>query len=200
MKFDYNLNNRNKLTLPLQPARLRHRRAAVELVVARLRQPPHLAPFGLNYQNSNYTILENNKSAIGEWNTILGTTMSNSLIVGYSKPDESRGDVGKLFPFVDILQASTVYTTFGSEPFTPNNELRYNTFQLQDSFTQVRRQALADLRRQLEQYHSENVFFPGTQSVYVYNSLAGLLHRRRRLLANPNRTVSPVTLRRFQVR
>jgi len=26
-----------------------------------------------------------------------------------------------------------VYTTLGYEPFTPNNELRYNTFQLQET-------------------------------------------------------------------
>ena len=62
--------------------------------------------------------------------------MSNNLIVGYTKNDESRGDIGKLFPFVDILAADgTAYTSFGSEPFTPNNELRYNTFQLQDNLT-----------------------------------------------------------------
>ena len=66
--------------------------------------------------------------------------MSNSLIVGYTTNDESRGDIGTLFPFVDILDgAGVAYTSFGSEPFTPNNELRYNTFQLQDNFTQVRR-------------------------------------------------------------
>ncbi len=29
--------------------------------------------------------------------------MSNNLIVGYTSNDESRGDIGKLFPFVDIL-------------------------------------------------------------------------------------------------
>ena len=39
------------------------------------------------------------------------------------------------FPFVDILSNNIAYTSFGSEPFTPNNELRYNTFQAQDSFT-----------------------------------------------------------------
>ena len=62
---------------------------------------------------------------MGEWNTILSNNMYNNLIVGYSYSDESRGDVGKLFPMVDILNAGSVYTSFGSEPFTPNNELRY---------------------------------------------------------------------------
>ena len=60
---------------------------------------------------------------MGEWNAILNNNMFNNLIVGYSYSDESRGAINQLFPFVDILQTSSVYTSFGSEPFTPNNEL-----------------------------------------------------------------------------
>src|SRR5262249_14927113 len=40
----------------------------------------------------------------------------------------------------------------------------------------------------------------GSQSVYVYNSLADFYADANDYLANPNRTTSPVTLRRFQVR
>src|SRR5574339_124599 len=90
----------------------------------------------LNFESSNYTILENIKSGIGEWNAVFGTSMANSLIVGYTYQDESRGAIDKLFPMVDILDGNnTTYMSFGSEPFTPNNELRYKTFQLQNNFT-----------------------------------------------------------------
>ena len=51
-----------------------------------------------------------------------------------------------------------------------------------------------------ERYESENVFFPGSQSIYVYNSLADFYADSNDYLANPNRTTSPITLRRFQVR
>ena len=44
------------------------------------------------------------------------------------------------------------------------------------------------------------MFFPGKQSAYVYNSLNDFYTDANDFLANPNRTVSPVTLRRFQVR
>ena len=44
------------------------------------------------------------------------------------------------------------------------------------------------------------MFFPGSQSVYIYNSLADFYTDANDYLANPNRTTSPVTLRRFQVR
>ena len=126
--------------------------------------------------------------------------MSNSLIVGYSSADESRGDVGTLFPMVDMLQGGSVYTTFGSEPFTPNNELYYKTFQLQDSFTKYGEKHSFTGGVSYENYKSTNVFFPGKQSAYIYNSLADFYTDARDALANPNRTTSPVTLARFQVR
>ena len=157
---------------------------------------------GLNFSNSNYQILENIRSIVGEWNSILKNTMANNIIVGYTHQDESRDSryTGDLFPFVDILEGSTVYTSFGYEPFSPNNELRYNTFQLQDNFTRFSAKHTVTGGFSLERYTSENVFFSGKQSVYVYNSLADFYTDANDYLANPNRTVSPVSLRTFQVR
>jgi hypothetical protein len=154
----------------------------------------------LNFQNSNYQILENIRSGIGEWNSIIGSSMSNSLISGYTYQDESRASRGSFFPLVDIFQGGISYTSFGFEPFTPNNELRYKTFQLQDNLTKFGNKHSFTVGGSLERYESENVFFPGSQSVYVYNSLADFYTDANGYLANPNRTVSPVTLRRFQVR
>ena len=156
--------------------------------------------FGLNFSGSNYTILENDYSFVGEWNSVLSNNMSNNLIVGYSYSDESRGDAGQLFPLVDILNAGQVYTSFGSEPFTPNNELRYSSYQIQDNFTYDLDDHILTFGATGEKYHSENVFFPGKQSVYVYNSLQDFYTDANDYLAHPNRTVSPVTLRSFQVR
>jgi hypothetical protein len=157
-------------------------------------------PNGLNFQNSNYKILENIRSIVGEWNSAIGGQASNNLIVGYTKQDESRESLGTFFPFVDILEGGSVYTSFGFEPFTPNNELRYNSFQIQDNLTFYRGAHTIATGVSIERYESENVFFPGSQSVYTYNSLADFYADANDFLANPNRTTSPVTLRRFQVR
>jgi len=156
----------------------------------------------LNFQNSNYRILENIRSTVGEWNAVIGTSMSNSLIVGYTTHDESRESRGTIFPLVDVLRevGGTVYTTFGFEPFTPNNELRYNEFQIQNNFTRYAANHSLTFGASLERYESENVFFPGSQSVYVYNSLDDFYTDADGFLADPDRTASPVTLRRFQVR
>jgi hypothetical protein len=154
----------------------------------------------LNFQNSNYQILEDIRSVVGEWNSVLGSATSNNFIAGYTYQDESRASRGEMFPFVDILDGGTVYTSFGFEPFTPNNELRYSTFQAQNNFTHHRGAHAFTLGASVQRYESENVFFPGAQSVYSYNSLADFYADANDFLRNPNRTSSPVTLRRFQVR
>lgn len=155
---------------------------------------------GMNFQNSNYKILENIRSLVGEWTSLFSDSVSNSLIVGYTKQDESRGYFGELFPFVDILEAGSTYISFGFEPFTPNNELRYNSLQIQDNLTFYRGNHTMTFGGSFERYKSENVFFPGSQSAYVYNSLADFYTDANGYLANPGRTTSPVSLRRFQVR
>ena len=172
---------------------------------------------GLNFQNSNYQILENINSYVGEWNSIIGSNMANNMIIGYTENDESRDSRGALFPMVDVLNASAVYTTFGSEPFTPNNQLRYKSFQFQNNFTIYGNNHDLTFGVSVERYKSENVFFPGSQSAYVYNSLADFYLDANDFVARPARTTpvivpvghpgatlaqigQPLSLRRFQVR
>jgi hypothetical protein len=199
-RADYNLNTRNKVTF-----RYTHLDSSTDVLESNSaslgngnRRGSTLA---MNFSASNYKILENIRSGVGQLNSVVGKTMSNELIAGYTKQDESRGALGKLFPVVDILAGdNTTYTAFGSEPFTPNNELRYNTLQVQDSFTRFAHKHTMTFGGTFERYQSENVFFPGKQSAYVYNTLADFYADANDYLANPNRTVSPVTLRLFQVR
>ena len=155
----------------------------------------------LNFENSNYRILENIKSGIGEWNSVLGQSMANSLQTGYTYQDESRGYRGELFPFVDIFNQGASYLSFGFEPFTVNNELRYSTFQVQDNLTKFTDKHSWTVGAYVEKYHSDNVFFGCCpQGAWSYNSLADFYTDANDGLANPNRTVSPVAARRFQIR
>jgi hypothetical protein len=198
-RTDYNINSTNRLSL---------RYIQLDSSTDVLESNSSSLGFGsrrssrssLNFENSNYQILENIRSFVGEWNSSLGGQASNSLIVGYTKQDESRGFKGTFFPLVDILKAGSTYTSFGFEPFTPNNELRYKSTQIQDNLTFYRGSHTIATGISFERYQSENVFFPGAQSVYVYNSLADFFTDANGYLANPNRTTSPVSLRRFQVR
>lgn len=199
LRLDYNLNDNNKLSL-----RYTHLDSQTDVLVSNSSSLGFGSRRGstnsLNFQNSNYIILENIRSIVGEWNSRLSDNMTNNLIAGYTFNDESRDSRGKFFPLVEILEGGSNYTTFGFEPFTPNNELRYKTYQLQNNLTWYLTNHYLTFGISGERYESENVFFPGSQSVYVYNSLADFYTDANGYLSNPNRDTSTVTLRRFQVR
>jgi Carboxypeptidase regulatory-like domain len=201
IRSDLNINNNNKINfgwIQLDSSSNNYLSGSTSAGIGR---PTFTANF-MNFSGSNYTILENIKSGIGEWNSVIGGTMSNSLTLGLTSNDESRGDVGTLFPFVDILDGSGVgYTSFGSEPFTPNNELRYKTYQLKDDFVKFGTRHTFTFGATLQRYESENVFFNCCkQGAYTYNTLADFYADALASLANPNRTASSVALRRYQVR
>jgi hypothetical protein len=202
IRFDYNYDENNKFSL-----RYTHLDSETDVLASNSSSlgfgTRRSTTNALNFQNSNYIILENIRSIVGEWNSRLADNMSNNLIIGYTYQDESRDSRGEFFPMVDVLNSptdQTVYTTFGFEPFTPNNELRYSSIQLQNNFTIYGVEHDLTFGASLELYESENVFFPGSQSAYVYNSLADFYTDANDYLANPTRTNSPITLRRFQVR
>jgi hypothetical protein len=200
LRTDFNLTNNNKISFrwnQLDSSSDNYTSGSSSAGIGR----PTFTTSHLSFNRSTYSILENIKSGIGEWNSVIGSSMSNSLIVGLTSNDESRGDIGKLFPFVDILEGGTAYTSFGSEPFTVQNELKYKTFQLQDSFMKFTTRHTLTFGGTTQRYQSDNVFWSCCpQSNYTYNSLADFYIDARDYLANPNRTTSPVTLRLFKVR
>ncbi len=199
LRLDYNLDDNNKFSL-----RYNHLDSKTDVLLSNSSS----LGFGnrstsinsLNFSNSNYAILENIRSIIGEWNSVINENMTNNLIVGYRFHDESREAPGSLFPFIDILKDNLTYTSLGTEPFTPSNELRYNTFQIQNNFNYFMEDHTLLFGLTFERYESENIFFPGSQSVYVYNSLEDFYTDMNDYIANPNRTLSPVKLNRFQYR
>ena len=199
IRSDYNLNTSNKINFRYNQLDSSTAKNLSGSSSAGLGRSTFSTNF-LNFASSNYAQLENIKSGVGEWNSVIGTTMSQSLIAGYTTNNENRAPI-QLFPFVDILAPDgTAYTSFGSEPFTPNNELVYHTFQIKDDFTKFSAKHSWTFGGTLQQYKSNNVFYPLSQSVYVYSSLQDFYADANGFLANANRTTSPVTVRRFQVR
>ena len=198
LKGDYNINSANKVTFrynQLDSSSDVPQNGSAALGTSRQTNTNQF----LSYANSNYSILENLKSGVGEWNSVFGT-MTNNLLVGYTKQDESRAQIS-LFPFVVIGDGDgSALTSFGSEPFTPFNLLFYHTFQVQDSVTKFAKNHSITFGGNLEKFHSDNSFYFGIQSAYSYNSLADFYTDANGYLANPNRTVSPVQLSIFQVK
>jgi hypothetical protein len=155
---------------------------------------------GMSYQNSNYIQFERIQSVIGELNSLFSSKVSNNLIVGYTYQNEDRGSRGDFFPLIEIQQNGQNYISTGFEPFTPANQLTYNTFQLQNNVSIYLNKHTITTGVSVERLEYRNVFFPGSQGVFVYNSLDDFYTDLNGYLDNPNRTQSPVSLRRFQYR
>lgn len=215
-KVDYALSNRNKFSF-----RVTQLESSTDVLMSGSSSLGfgRGSPNGMGYQASNYSILENINSYVGEWNSLITDRMSNQMIIGFNKSDESRGAINNLFPFVDILGGDIpggggqTYISFGAEPFTPNNELRYESFQFQNNFTIYGDRHDLTFGVSVELYESENVFFPGKQSAYVYNSLTDFYADANAFIAAcgtnqaawgsctaPASSATGVGPRRFQVR
>jgi len=198
IKGDYNLNNANKIKFKynqLTSSTDKNQSGSSSLGTSR----PVLTTQFLTFANSNYKMIEDIKSGVGEWNSVF-RNFTNSLIIGNTVFDEPRGQID-LFPFVVIGDgAGSAITSFGSEPFTPYNLLNYKTFQIQDSATKFTKNHELTFGGTVEKFHSDNSFYFGIQSSYSYNSLNDFYADANSYLANPNRAVSPVNLNIFQVK
>jgi len=193
IKFDYNINQNHKVSL-------RYNFLDSETDV--LASNSSSLGFGnrrsnlqaLNYQNSNYIQTEKIQSVIAELSSRFGNKMSNQIIAGYTYQNEDRASRGDFFPLVEIQNAGTTYITMGFEPFTPNNKLNYKTYQFQDNLTYFAGKHTVTAGINFERFEYENVFFPGSQSVYVYNSLQDFYND------TDNDPANNPSLRRFQLR
>ncbi|MFN7915974.1 MAG: carboxypeptidase regulatory-like domain-containing protein [Vicinamibacterales bacterium] len=198
IKGDYNLSGANKITFrynQLSSSTDVNQSGSSSLGTSRQTFSSNF----LNYANSNYKILENLKSGVGEWNSAFGT-FTNNMIIGYTFQDESRDQLATLFPFVVIGDGSgNPITSFGSEPFTPFNLLSYKTFQAQDSFTKYSKNHSLTFGGAIEKFHSDNSFYFGLQSAYSYNTLDDFYADARGYLADKSRTVAAAPSR-FQTR
>ncbi|MEZ5043852.1 MAG: carboxypeptidase regulatory-like domain-containing protein [Saprospiraceae bacterium] len=156
----------------------------------------------MSFQNSNYIIFDKITSFIGELNSVIGSKMSNNLIAGYTFQNENRGvkGSGEIFPLIEIQKDAQTYISTGFEPFTPSNQLEYTTYQLQDNLSIYLNKHTVTAGLSLERLEFRNVFFPGSQGVFVYNSLEDFYADLNGAVDNPSRTESPVELRRFQYR
>jgi len=198
IRSDYNINNNNKVSFRYNYLDS-FSDTAMSSSTAALRGRTNFSTSFLTFQNSNYQLLENIRSGIGEWNTVIANTMANSFQTGYTTQDESRNTRGKIFPLVDIFEGGTNYISFGGEPFTFPNGLKYDTFQLQDNFTKFITRHTLTFGAYAEKYHSDNIFMSCcTQNAFAYNSLADFYADANGYLANPNRTVGTVALSAFQ--
>jgi hypothetical protein len=167
-KIDYNVNKSNRLSF-----RFNYLKSSRDVLASNSGsfQNRRDNGFALNFSNSNYIINNDIYSGIVELNSMLGTKFSNKVQFGYTANRDYRSSGGGVFPLVDILQDGRNYTTFGYEPFTPNNTLNTDTWQFQDNFTMYSGAHTFTAGINFEYFKFDNTFTPTYYGQFVYNSL-----------------------------
>ncbi len=123
------------------------------------------------FKNSGYFNETNFSSLSAELNSTFGNgKILNTLRYTNSFQDEPRSTEGKIFPFVDILNAGKPYVSFGTELFSYGNLRQVKTTTITDdvSWSMGKNSFTAGL--QYEANDTKNGFMRFGSSFYVFNS------------------------------
>lgn len=198
IRTDWNINDKNKLT-----ARYVNHNSSAEINISNSQSAGagnRTTQFNaMSFQNSGYIIQDNTRSAVLELNSKISNTLHNNLIVSYDKQIEDRAYMSNLFPTIDIRSGSTTYTSVGFDPFTPDNKLNYWTFNVTNNVTKFLEKHTLVGGFNFQSYQSNNLFYPASNGVYIFNSLADFYTAANQSLANGGKpsTFAPA---RFQLR
>lgn len=199
VRLDWNVNDKNKLTL-----RYTHHNSVSDQLISNSNSAGagnrRTLFTAMSYQNAGYLIGDNTRSAVAELNTQISNTVHNTFSAGYDFQDEDRQYKGSLFPTIDILKDNATYISVGFDPFTPDNKLSYGTLHFTDNVSVYRDRHTFTFGANFEQYKSDNLFFPASNGVYVFDSLAQFYAASEYGLLNPNVNTSGVRYNRFQYR
>lgn len=198
IRMDWNINDKNKLT-----ARYVHHNSSAEINISNSQSAGagnRTTQFtAMSFKNSGYIIQDNTRSAVLELNTKVSNSFHNNLIVGYDKQIEDRGYLSQMFPTIDIREGAATYTSVGFDPFTPSNKLDYGTFHITNNVTKFLNKHTLVGGINFERYRSNNLFYPASNGVYIFNSLNDFYTAANQSISNGGKP-STLVPARFQLR
>lgn len=177
-RIDWNISNQHKLTLKYNQLVSNN---DVQLnatstpngVVTGLQS--RFGPNGMSYANSNYGFEDIVRNGTLELNSRFSKKISNQLLATVTNISAIRTSPSAVFPFIDIRNANGPNTTSnisaGYEPFTYNNEVVNDVYSIVDNFTYYAGNHTLTAGLSYEYQNIGNMFMPGSQSYYAYNSL-----------------------------
>ncbi len=132
LKLDWNINDNNRLALIYNFLNASRDLPANELAIGR-RGPDAIT---LQFANSGYEINNEINSFLAELNSTLGEgTAVNKLQVGYTSFNDFRNPFSSPAPAINIQQDGVRAIVAGHEPFSINNRLEQDVFQLTNNLS-----------------------------------------------------------------
>jgi hypothetical protein len=184
IRLDFNINSSNKFTIKYNYLKsLSDIPASNSGAPNGNRQPGNT---GLPFSGSGYTINNNFNIVIAELNTRISSRASNKLQAGFTALRDFRASLaGSDFPLVDILNPQgQTYTSFGFEPFTYNNVLNTDIYQLSDIFNYYAGKHELTGGIQVYKKNFKNGFAPNYEGAYIFNSFTDFYNSVNNSAAN----------------
>ncbi len=178
-KIDWNINDQHKFTVRYNQLNA-YRDVTISGSGGFTTSPPggrSNSNNALPFSRSWYRIKNDFYNVIGELNSSFGKgKYANNLQLGYTALRDIRQSGGGSeipnFPLVDIIGANgNVLTSFGPDPFTPNNQLDQDVFQVNDKFDLFLGNHTVTIGTANEFYRFYNVFTQLINGAYQYNSI-----------------------------
>jgi Carboxypeptidase regulatory-like domain len=154
VKLDWNINNNHKLAFTFNALDASKEKPANPSAIGR-RGPDFLT---LQFQNSGYRI--NNKIFGGtvELKSQFGNKAANKLQIGRTAFRDTRDPFSSPFPVLNIGKEGVRYIVAGHEPFSINNKLDQDVFQITDNFNLYVGKHTLTLGTSLEKFSFNNSF------------------------------------------
>src|SRR5215470_15152798 len=182
-RLDYNINSKHTLTIKYNYLKSHKDQPASNSGAVGSRQPSNT---GLPFSGNGYTINNNFNIFIGEINSRFSSKLSNKFQVGYSALRDFRASLASGdFPLTDILNGQgATYTSFGYEPFTYNNLLNTDIFQVSDIFSYYSGKHELTFGTQDYKKSFKNGFSPNYEGLFIFNSMTDFYNSANNAAAN----------------
>ena len=154
LKLDLNINDNNKLSVTFNMLDAFKDKPAHPSAIGR-RGPDAIT---LQFQNSGYRINNKIYSGIAELKSVIGSTASNKIQVGYSSFIDSRDPASTPFPVLNIGKNGVRYIVAGHEPFSVSNKLDQTVFQINDNLNLYLGKHTVTVGGSLEKFSFDNSF------------------------------------------
>ena len=133
-KLDWNINTVHKLSFTYNGLDAKKDKPAHPSAIRR-RGPDYVT---LQFRNSGYEIVNKLHSFGTELKSNFNARMANKLRIVYTTFRDKRNPFSAPFPVLNITKDNTMYIVAGHEPFSINNRLNQDAFQVTNDFNLYR--------------------------------------------------------------